>query len=81
MLVNIYADKISPLRSLENQKSRIEHMIYYNSELDGLHAARNSDAETFAEQQPESFAVEAEKGLEPSTSVTILPEDIVLYVN
>lgn len=63
MLVNIYADKISSLCSLEYQKSQIEQMTDHNSELDDLYAARNSDAETFVKQQPESCAVKADEQL------------------
>ena len=93
MLVNIYTDEISSLRSLENQKSPNEQMTDHNGELNGLHAAKNSDAETFVEQQPEQCAVEAdeqpvdpcaveadEQPVEPC-AVPMLPEDIGLYVN
>ena len=93
MLVNIYTDEISSLRSLEDQKGLNEQMADHNDELDGLHAAKNSDADTFVEQQPEQCAVEAdeqpveqcavEADEQPveTCAVTMLPEDIGLYIN
>lgn len=93
MLVNIYTDEISSLRSLENQKGPNEQMTDHNGELDGLHAAKNSDVETFVEQQPEQCAVEADEqpaeqcavGADEqpveTCAVPMLPEDIGLYVN
>lgn len=81
MLVNIYTDEISSLRSLENQKGPNEQMTDHNGELDGLHAAKNSDVETFVEQQPEQCAVEADEQPVETCAVPMLPEDIGLYVN
>ena len=93
MLVNIYTDEISSLRSLENQKGLNEQMTDHNGELDGLHAAKNSDAETFVKKQPEPCAVEAdEQPVEPCAveadeqpieqcAVPMLLEDIGLYIN
>lgn len=66
MLINIYTDKISSLHSLEDQKGLNEQMTDHNGELNGLHAAKNSDAEIFIEQQPEQCAVKAdEQPVEP----------------
>ena len=66
MLINIYTDKISSLHSLQDQKGLNEQMTDHNGELNGLHAAKNSDAEIFIEQQPEQCAVKAdEQPVEP----------------
>ena len=93
MLINIYTDKISSLHSLEDQKGLNEQMTDHNGELNGLHAAKNSDAEIFIEQQPEQCAVKAdEQPVEPCSvkadeqpveqcTVPMLLEDIGLYIN
>ena len=49
-------------------------MTDHNDELDGLHAARNSDAETFSKQQPELCTVGADEQPVGSCAVTMLPK-------
>ena len=77
----------------KNQKILIVQNANNNGELDGLHAVMNSGVETFVKQQSEPCAVEAnqppvgpcivETDEQPveQCAVTMLPEDIALYVN